>query len=830
MPGVVNGGISVPAGISTLNVNSLTANIAPSSAGTAGILFDTTGDIIINSNTTPWAIMATGGGFNASGIFARTTAGTLTIDSTGNISSRDGLGIHAEVQGDGALKIESNGVLESDGEAIRATGQGNGDVTVLTTGDITSHGYFGIIAESDGTGKVVVESDGSITAAQSGITASSISGEVQVQNTGNVTAGGAYGLYGASDANVSITNNGNVQSQYIGIFAQSFAGETTVISTGDVTSLGGGVGSDPTGITAYSTTSANVTVLGGNVYGAIVGVNLSSFDPASVNMLTNYGSISGGVQAVRSGPGTETVDNYGVISGDVALTTGGESDVFNNKASAFFNSGEHVHANSVVNEGTLSPGGAGTVLTTELVGTLVQTNTGTFQVDIAGATADRTNVIGAASFAGLVLPNVISTTGSSGSAVIATSVLSLTSTATVNDTAAYDFSLSVLDGDKLLLEWQVISLLALLNDPLTPNQEATAIYLDALRQGGPSAALQALLDAVIGRPNEAAIRAALDRLNPEHYLAHVNGTLLSSLFFLNSALSCPKADGGPGLVAEGQCYWAKVGARTSDWNRTWQNIGGSEEAYNFSAGVQVALADSWRLGFAASYERSDTSTNNGASTDGDRAEAAIVVKNNWGATSFAAAAFAGRGWFSTKRDIGLAGLGVAVGDHDIAFGGLHTRLSHVLAQGRAYDGTWYVKPMLDLNATYLEYGDFNETGAGAANLSVRGESDWVFSASPALEIGGEWRGVDGSVTRPYVRIGGTFFNDTDFSLTSSFIAAPAGVTPFTVSSKFDDAHLDVSAGVDVLNVGGIDLKLNYDGRFAEDSETHSGGIKVGVKY
>ena len=84
--------------------------------------------------------------------------------------------------------------------------------------------------------------------------------------------------------------------------------------------------------------------------------------------------------------------------------------------------------------------------------------------------------------------------------------------------------------------------------------------------------------------------------------------------------------------------------------------------------------------------------------------------------------------------------------------------------------------------------------------------------------------------RPFVRAGVTVFNDAEFTLTSSFLSAPAGVAPFTVASEFDTVFLDVSAGLDVLTVDGLEIKLTYDGRFSEDSEMHAGGAKVGLKF
>lgn len=238
----------------------------------------------------------------------------------------------------------------------------------------------------------------------------------------------------------------------------------------------------------------------------------------------------------------------------------------------------------------------------------------------------------------------------------------------------------------------------------------------------------------------------------------------------------------------------------------------------------MALDPTWRLGFALSYESLNTSTGNRAHSDGDRLEGGIVLKNRWGNTTLAAAAFGGYGWFDTTRAIGLDGIATAKGEQDIAFGGLHVRLGQIFSQSG-----WYLKPMLDLNVTYVDYGGFRETGAGPANLTVEGDSQWVFSASPALELGGDYR-VETTLYRPFVRVGATVFSDTNFALTSSFLSAPAGVTPFTVHSRFDDVFLDVSAGLDVIAIDGLTVKVNYDGRFAEHTEIHAGGAKLGMRF
>ncbi len=50
----------------------------------------------------------------------------------------------------------------------------------------------------------------------------------------------------------------------------------------------------------------------------------------------------------------------------------------------------------------------------------------------------------------------------------------------------------------------------------------------------------------------------------------------------------------------------------------------------------------------------------------------------------------------------------------------------------------YFKPMLDAAATSLDLGGFTETGGGAANLTVAGSNQTVYTIAPSLEIGTEW--------------------------------------------------------------------------------------------
>jgi hypothetical protein len=81
-----------------------------------------------------------------------------------------------------------------------------------------------------------------------------------------------------------------------------------------------------------------------------------------------------------------------------------------------------------------------------------------------------------------------------------------------------------------------------------------------------------------------------------------------------------------------------------------------------------------------------------------------------------------------------------------------------------------------------------------------------------------------------VRAGVTWQDTGSFVLDSSFFDAPQGVSPFTINTKLDQVLADVSAGVDVINTAGAVMRIQYDGRFAQDTQQNSVSLKGSVPF
>jgi outer membrane autotransporter protein len=160
-----------------------------------------------------------------------------------------------------------------------------------------------------------------------------------------------------------------------------------------------------------------------------------------------------------------------------------------------------------------------------------------------------------------------------------------------------------------------------------------------------------------------------------------------------------------------------------------------------------------------------------------------------------------------------------------------TSPSQLLVNGRfraeylLSNGSWYAKPLVDLDVTHIDLDGASESGSGGMALKVNGSGQTVFSATPMVELGTQYGNPNGTLYRPYIRGGATFFDDADFAVLASFEGAPSGVGSFRIATSTDDVVGNVGVGLDVIGVEGASFRLYYEGRFGDTVADHAGGIK-----
>jgi outer membrane autotransporter protein len=341
--------------------------------------------------------------------------------------------------------------------------------------------------------------------------------------------------------------------------------------------------------------------------------------------------------------------------------------------------------------------------------------------------------------------------------------------------------------------------------------------------GGVAAALTGLLNTVDAED----YKAAIDELQPKIYQDTQIAALYANLAFSNALMSC-RVNGSDtaSVIREGQCLWAGATARFLDSDSSSQLPGFKETAGLFAVGAQIALNDVWRLGFAAGYQSSSLNATNDASSDGEQAQAGVALKYNSGPLLLAAALTGGRAWNDTTRSLTFGGFdAVAEGDQRIDLFSGALRAAYVFGAP-----SLYFKPLVDVSATRLDYGDIQESGGGGVALIVQGSGHTVYAVTPALEVGTEWWLSNGTLVRPFFRAGATWYDGVDMALSASFAGAPDGVGPFTIHTDMDDVMGVVGAGLDLINGEDGALRFTYDGQLGETTQIHSVGIKGSAKF
>ena len=680
-----------------------------------------------------------------------------------------------------------------------------------------------------------------------------VADEVNVTTWGSVTAGGngvvavsfakarAEGQNGAAIAlsdDVNVIVNGDVRSRKTGIFAASIAdadanGGFEVEEQGDVT----------------------VTVNRGRVTGGFgyYGIVVLGGDDNVITIGKGATVTSASRHAIFGGDEDETVENYGLVDGNVDLGLG--DSAFNNYAGASFYTASIINLNGgqLFNGGLLSPGGPGVIQSTELNGSLLQSSTGRYAVDVdmGNANSDFIHMNGGADLNGRVLPTIVANpvTGKEQVTILTADGGVINNGVAVKDTALVDYGLE-LDPNNVVLKIDV----DFAPKGLAKEQNGVGSVLNKVFKGGGPNDMEGLALALLQLPTVKDVSKAYTQLTGENYRALSMAELYSQERFSDDQMNCPargdtgayvaapampeplklgEGDYAPGqapMVApsidENQCVWTRVRWRNLQQDANSGTTGFDEDAVGISGGGQVALSGPWFAGLALGYENSQLDTNLPVvNSDGDRFRIGGSLKYINGPWFVGGAITGGWSNYDSNRHISFPGFAtVTSSSQDFQNIAGQARIAYQIAT----QGAWYFKPLVDFNVTNVDMDSFSEKGGNGAALRVSSSDETVFSATPALEVGTQWGHAGGVITRPYVRGGVSFYSDADFPMSASFASAPGA--NFTTNGEIDDVLGVVSAGVSFLGVRGGVLTFSYDGAYGDTLEEHSASAKASMRF
>ncbi|SDX34582.1 hypothetical protein SAMN05444336_104365 [Albimonas donghaensis] len=766
------------------------------------------------------------------------TGGTLTatgVSSYGVIAQSIGGGGGVA----GAIEFDQLDVLPDVSTVSRGAG---GAVSITNNAAITVTGgqnAIGVFAQSIGGG-----------------------GGLGGERGANASFAGTTGLVSQSSGaggpvDITIAEGGSVTVGGVtatGIFAQSVGPEDSAPITVDVAGSVAMLG-DPGvaglamkivggGLRDSADTPTNVvTVRDGGVVSsagsAIRYVGHSrTFDDGLLVVVEDGGTLVGGVSGVYSDEFTQGAveqRNLSAAASAIALSapapaSGSASAIRNTAAVRIENreggvlSGARRYGADLRNDGLLVLGTQSGIGRLRIFGDFVQGETGTTlaTVDFAGGRGDVLSVGDDAALGGTLRINALSIVGG-----ISHPLLSVDG----DLSGRFDSIESGLFGFEQTVTSEGLAIRAAearFDDPafaLSARESGVAAYLGDvfLTSDAAFGALFGDLDAAASA-GSAGYAAALSGLAPGASLAGAASTFEMARSRFDAVLGC--SDFSEKAVAdERRCVQFLGAARRIDQDGDAGGFGYGGSVYTLGLAGRAAVSETWTLGGAIGWETSDFNGAGGfGSVEGAAAFAGISATRSYGAMDLTLAGTGSWGGFDTRRTPAGAA-GAAKADHDVASLAGRVRGAYTLGSE-----TGYLRPMVDLDLTWVSAGGYRETGAGALSLSVEDSDAVAFTATPAMEFGGVAALTETLSARAYARVGASFSTLSSYDAQAGFAGAAAGAGAFRNEVSIADVVGRVSAGVTVMRSETMDLDLRYDGAFAEDLDSHAGSVRFTFRF
>jgi hypothetical protein len=512
------------------------------------------------------------------------------------------------------------------------------------------------------------------------------------------------------------------------------------------------------------------------------------------------------------------VNNNGTIQGDVALTGNG---AFNNNAGGALWSGATVQTTTLNNAGTLNPGGPGKFLNTHIVGVLQQT-TGIFapDLDFAAHNSDFISVSGASTFGGTLTPVLHNPVKGVWLGIGHFDVSQASIPTARSSSPLFSYALRNNGGGS---GWQdpLVSVDANFKTaalPVSSDRQNVADHLQSLWEQSDKRSAT-LFDRFTGVATTAQYQAALDGIAHDGKFARSANQVHESYAAMNRMMSCPAFVGGGTLLRESDCTWGRINTNWVDRGGTASDNGYRIRQTTLQVGAQREVHPDWFVGASLSYGFGNTSSSPGISATNDTFAGGMAVKYNRGPWQLAAAIHGGFETTDMRRQTFGA---TASSRPESAFVAGRLRAAYEFNQD-----TWYVRPYVDLDVNHVSLFGYREHGADIFNLQVLGNSTTSFMVSPMVEFGGRTALADGTL-RSYMAVGASFLSGGD--VTTTMRLSDFNLVPFSVTTGVPTVYGNLSTGLELVTLKGIEIKAEYGLRAASHYVDQSLAIRAAYRF
>ena len=750
-----------------------------------------------------------------SGIMNNGYIGTLT--NTGTVQG----------SGVGVLNFQTISALINSGTIANTAAAGNGG-SGIHNGE---NGHIGLLSN---------EAGGLITSADTAIANGGPPGLVNLGLTGNSPTIGTLHNGGMVSGGSGIMNNG-----YIG----------TLTNTGSVRG-------DVVGVLNFQAIATLSNLAGGGIRGGQTGIA----NAGTIGALSNSGTISGNLFAIRSsGPGATIgpILNSGVIQGNIEIHN--QDVAITGSSIALY--GALVGGNMAITEGNLAlagnlslqqnitvRGGAGTVTNTgnllltapqSITGNYAQGSAGALVIGANAAAAGRLNVSGTVSMLNATV-NLVPLSGykfRAGTSYVLVDAATSAGTSfagTSATIAGFGATLEtlVVGGDtELVLTLRSAQNYAQVGQASGARSGSMGRTLHVLANGT-SPAATAFQDQVMayiaalpaGSAQQNAVReTAPTQITPAGLSFQVTTSAVASVIEAHQLGAVAQGPGGPGLAAgstpQGLGLWMQVmggfGSRGSS---------ASTDGYNLRQGGVM---------FGLDWQR-NAETLLGVAFSAVTAHAAGNALSTGSSTNLANYQLTGFGtWRFLPQTFVYGQLGAGLSDYTqsraIEFLGLHARASYGGQQLTTKAGLGHdiplargmtLTPLFGLGYARVTSASYTESGAGAANLTVK-----------ASDVGALTQDVGARLSASYATGWGTLRPELRLGWGHDYISAPiattgtlAGAAFTTTTKRMATDGLRAGAAVTLAQSDRLSFRAEYAGDVRSNYASHAGLLRATMAW
>ena len=791
-------------------------------------------------------------GASITGTLTGLNATTANVTNSGSITGVGQFGIRADT---GATIVNNvGGAIDGALAAVSVTGAGA--VTYVTnSGSIASSS--GVAIQGTGATNVTNTAGGIISGLSYGVWGNG----TFVSNSGSITGTSGIGINSISNLNVANNIGGSITGATVGIFAST--GGSSVFNAG---TLGGGTAAIQFAGAGNTLTLATTSVISGNVLGTgsdtlqLGGVGAASFDVsqiAAAGQYQGFGTLNKIESSVWTLTGTSTFAGPVNVNGGTLSVNGDLTSA----SSLTVNAGGTLGGNGTVgsttiNGGTLAPGNSIGLLTVS--GSLVFTAASSYLVEVSPASADRTNVTGAATLGGATV-NAMFAPGT-----YVAKRYTILNAGSISDTFAGPVNTNLPSGFRSSLSQDTTNVyldLALAFTPptgLNVNQQNVANALTNFfnSNGGIAAVYGSLTPAGLtqasGEIATGSQQTTFDAMNlflgvlTDPFVAGrgpaSGGAGASSFADDDDGIARAYAGRKPRTASERDAYaaiyrkaplarvyeprwsvWAAGfgGTQTTDGNGTLGSNTATSRIAEAAVGADYWFSPTTVAGFALAGGGTSFSVDNSGTGRSDLFQAGAFVRHNSGPAYVTAALAYGWQDITTDRTVTVAGA-----DH------LQARFNANTYSGRLEGGYRFVAPWTGgVGLTPYAAGQFT-------TFDLPAYAEQVLSGTNAFALSYASKTVTASRTELGLRADKSFvLNDAiltlrgraawahdfnpDRSIAATFQALPGASFVVNGAARAHDAAL-TSAAAEVKFSGGLSLAAIFEGEFSNVTASYAG--------